>query len=195
MDHTGAMRSDGSYDEDTDTPLRATARRLVAEVPLVNNHPDIAGALRRAGLLSIIGPALAAPFATGQITMVLAPEARGPIIAALVAVHLEVGLSIARKDDGNHPGSDIWLKSDPTWRGHSEEFQIRSFDFNENDRVLLVDDWITTGASLRALRSLASSAGASVVGATTIISKASDDTLKDLNAHRLIDFGELCQDT
>ncbi|MGA1051281.1 MAG: hypothetical protein ACO3WU_03200 [Ilumatobacteraceae bacterium] len=60
--------------------------RLVEGFPLVNEHPDVAGVLRDAELLSILGPALAEPFRRTGVTAVCAPEARGPIRGALGAV-------------------------------------------------------------------------------------------------------------
>ena len=171
---------------------RATARTAVlAGFPLVNEHPDVAGVLRRPELLALLGPALAAPYVDAGITAVCAPEARGPILGALVAVELGAGLVLVRKDERNHPGADRRVTSAPTWRGASESFQSRSWDIEVGDRVLVVDDWVTTGSSLRAVRSLVHEAGAEYVGASVLVRKADDETIDDLAVEWLVRFEEI----
>jgi len=165
--------------------------RLLAGFPLVNHHPDVAGVLRQPDLLALLGPALAEPFTDAGVTTICAPEARGPIVGALVAVELGAGLVLARKSERNHPGADRRVVSDPTWRGVSEEFQMRSWDLGSDDRVLIVDDWITTGSSIRAVRSLVKRTGAHYVGTSVIVNKADDATIDELGAAWLLRFDEI----
>lgn len=165
--------------------------RVLAEFPLVNDHPDVAGVLRRPDLLALLGPALAQPFGGAGVTAVCAPEARGPILGALVAVELGAGLVLVRKGDRNHPGADRRVESGPTWRGTTESFQTRSWDLGPGDRVLVVDDWITTGSSARAVRELAEAAGAVYVGASVLVNKADRDTVDDLAVAWLVTFAEI----
>ncbi len=122
--------------------------------PLVGGHPDVAGVLRRPDLLRLLGPTLAAPFAEQTIAVVGSPEARGPILGALVAAELGAGLMVVRKDGRNHPGANSRVESGVTWRVATETFIARSWDLDPGDRVLIVDDWITTGNSIRAVREL-----------------------------------------
>lgn len=171
--------------------LAAARRRLRDDFPLVDGHPDVAGVLRSAELLALVGPALAEPFRTEGVTAVCAPEARGPILGALVAVGLQAGLVLVRKDGRNHPGADRWVQSDPTWRGTPEVFQARSWDMSPHDRVLVVDDWVTTGSSLAAMRELIESCGADYVGAAVMVSKAAATTLTTHRVHSLVDYGDL----
>jgi len=165
--------------------------RLVEGFPLVNEHPDVAGVLRDAELLSILGPALAEPFRRTGVTAVCAPEARGPILGALVAVELGAGLVLVRKDERNHPGADRRVESAPTWRGTSELFQSRSWDLGPDDVVLVVDDWITTGSSARAVRELVESAGARYVGASVMVCKTEPRVIDELGVHWLVSFEQL----
>ncbi len=171
-------------------PSDAT-RRIASAFPLVNAHPDVAGVLRQADLLALLGPVLAAPYVDHGVTVVVAPEARGPIVGALVAVELGAGLVLARKDDRNHPGADLRITSAPTWRGHPETFQTRSFDLVATDRVLVVDDWITTGSSIRAAIEFIQTCGATYVGGSVLVNKAEPATLADLGVKAAISFSEL----
>lgn len=171
--------------------LEAARAALLAGFPMVNEHPDVAGVLRDPVLLALLGPALAEPFRASDVTVVCAPEARGPILGALVAVELGAGLVLVRKDDRNHPGADRRIMSSPTWRGTAEVFQTRSWDLGPDDRVLVVDDWITTGSSARAVRELAAAAGAGYVGASVLVSKAESATLDELAVAWLVSFDAL----
>ncbi|MGI9645745.1 MAG: phosphoribosyltransferase [Ilumatobacteraceae bacterium] len=173
------------------SPPGEARRRLLAGFPLVDDHPDVAGVLRDPGLLALLGPALAAPFRQAGVTKVLAPEARGPIIGALVALELGSGLVIARKDERNHPGADRRIESEDTWRGHPETFLGRSFDLAPDDAVAVVDDWVTTGSSLRALETLIAQAGARYCGSSVIVNKADESTIDALDVHWLVRFDEL----
>lgn len=157
----------------------------------MNDHPDVAGVLRDAELLPRVGEALAEPFRDAGVTAVLAPEARGPILGALVAVELGAGLVLARKGDSNHPGADIPVESAPTWRGIRETFLGRSFDLAPTDRVLIVDDWITTGNTMRAACNILRLLGATYLGAAVLVNKASPETIEELNVHTLVDFEDL----
>lgn len=174
-----------------DFDLDAARTRVLAGFPLVNDHPDVAGLLRQADVLGLLGPALAEPYREANVTAVCAPEARGPILGALVAVELGAGLVLVRKGDRNHPGADRRIESAPTWRGTSESFQTRSWDLGPNDRVLVVDDWITTGSSTRAVRDLAASAGATYLGASVIVNKSEPATTTELAVSWLVTFAEI----
>lgn len=165
--------------------------RLRSGFPLVAAHPDVAGLLRDAELLAELGPALAAPFRDGAVTKVLAPEARGPIVGALVAVELGAGLVLARKAGENHPGADTELVTDPTWKGAPRRFLVRSVDVTAGDRVLLVDDWVTTGHTLAALAGWVGGRSARLVGAAAIVDKTTDDVRARLGLRALVRFADI----
>lgn len=179
--------TDAHEDDQVSADVSVSAR-LVREFPLVDAHPDVAGVLRDPGLLRLLGPALVAPFRDVGITKVCAPEARGPILGALAATELGVGLVLARKDERNHPGADHRVESMPTWRGTTEVFLTRSFDFAVDDRVLVVDDWITSGSSIAALAGAIAAHGATYVGAAVLVDKAEPSTLDRLRVRALVRF-------
>lgn len=161
---------------------------LLSRFPLVDDHPDVAGLLRDPETLAVLGPALAEHARDLDISVVCAPEARGPILGALAAIELGVGMVLVRKAQRNHPGADARFEVGPTWRGHNEVFQARSGDLAPTDRVLAVDDWITTGSTLQAIRDYTESVGATYVGASVLVDKARSETLEDLDVTALLPF-------
>jgi len=171
--------------------LADARQQIAAAFPKVNDHPDVAGVLRQPALLALLGRAMAAPFADAKIDVVMSPEARGPILGALVACELRAGLILARKAKTNHPGADLIVESEPTWRGHSQTFQGRTFDLNAGERVLLVDDWVTTGNSLRAAAQLVAQCGATYVGASVLVDKADPETLVGLKIASMVAFADI----
>lgn len=173
--------------------LEFARRQLRSRFPSVDDHPDVAGVLRDRELLGLLGPALAAPLVDAGVTLVCAPEARGPILGALAATALGVGLVLARKDERNHPGADRRTVSQPTWRGTTETFLTRSFDFQPDDRVLVVDDWITSGSSIAAVRDAVVESGATYLGASVLVNKASDDVVSELGVAWLVRFDEIAR--
>jgi len=168
---------------------------LESMFPMVNDHPDVAGALRDRRVIEGIGAALSAPFADHGVTIVMSPEARGPILGALVARELGAGLVLARKVGQNHPGADIGAVSEPTWRGKPQHFQLRSTDLSPADVVVVVDDWITTGSSIRVLADTATSLGATYIGAAAIVNKAEESVCAELGVHTLVNFDTLMSQT
>jgi adenine phosphoribosyltransferase len=171
--------------------LNEARQHITAAFPVVDAHPDVAGVFRQPHLLRLVGQALAHPYRDRGVTAVVAPEARGPIVGALVAVELGAGLVLARKDGSNHPGADLRIESAPTWRGTTEVFQTRSFDLDATDRVVIVDDWITTGSSIRATAALVDRCGATLVGVAAIVDKAEPTTIAELDVHTLVDFAAI----
>ncbi len=169
-----------------------TVDELITRFPLVNDHPDVAGVLRQPDLLAAIGPLLAGPYRSAGVTKVIAPEARGPILGGLVAVELAAGLVLGRRAGTNHPGADVEIASEPTWRGQPSNFIARSFDLEPDDRVLVVDDWITTGNSIRSMIDVVERAGATHVGTAVLVDKTDESIRDELRVTSLAPFARLC---
>jgi orotate phosphoribosyltransferase len=110
---------------------------------LVLQHPDRAEQL---------GRALAARTAELRPTVVLSPALGGVIIGHEVGRALGVRAIFAERVDGA-----LALR--------------RGFTLGENDRVLVVEDVVTTGGSTRETMQVARAAGAQVVGAASIVDR------------------------
>ena len=164
---------------------------LSENFPLVNDHPDVAGLLGDPYILQNLGAAMASSFHDEGITKVIAPEARGPVLGALVATCLKAGFVLLRKEGRNHPGADKTITSEQTWTGERIRFLTRSFDLDESDRILVVDDWATTGNTIRVAKQFANQIGATYIGSSVIVNKANPAILEELNISWLVSFDDL----
>jgi orotate phosphoribosyltransferase len=113
---------------------------------LVLQHPDVATEL---------GAALAGRTRHLQPTVVMSPALGGIVIGQEVARALGVRAIFAERQDGA-----LRLR--------------RGFSLAPADRVLVVEDVITTGGSTRETIEVAAAAGAPVVAAAAIIDRGSD---------------------
>ena len=164
---------------------------LTKNFPLVNDHPDVAGLLGEPYILQNLGAAMASPFQDEEITKVIAPEARGPVLGALVATYLKSGLVLIRKEGRNHPGADQTITSEETWTGERIRFLTRSFDLDESDRILVVDDWATTCNTIRVAKTFIEENGATYIGSSVIVNKSDTEILEALNIAWLVNFDDL----
>ena len=113
---------------------------------LVLQHPDFAERM---------GRALAARLEHLQPTVILSPALGGIVIAQEVGRALHVRAIFAERQDGK-----LTLR--------------RGFTLSPADRVVVVEDVITTGLSTRETIQAAEATGAQVLGAASIIDRGSD---------------------
>src|SRR5712691_2430811 len=119
---------------------------------LVLAHPDQAEAL---------GRAIADCTRDLRATVVLSPALGGVVIGHEVARALGVRALFAERQDGA-----LTLR--------------RGFMISETDRVLVVEDVLTTGGSTRETMQVARAAGAQVVGAASIVDRSGPSTAREL---------------
>jgi len=115
---------------------------------LVLQHPAEAEAMGKA-----LGEALAAKLADVKPTAVLSPALGGLIIGHEVARALGVRAIFAERVDGT-----LTLR--------------RGFDLTPDDRVVILEDVLTTGGSTRETMEVARARGAAVVAAAAVINRS-----------------------
>jgi orotate phosphoribosyltransferase len=125
---------------------------------LVLQYPDFAERL---------GRALADRTRHLQPTAVLSPALGGIVIGQEVGRALQVRALFAERQDGT-----LALR--------------RGFALDPSDRVLVVEDVITTGGSTRETIAVAAAAGAQVVGAASIINRGADGGTLDVPLQSLV---------
>lgn len=145
------------------------------------------------GILASLGPGLVEPFRSADVTVVVAPEARGFVLGALCAVTLGVGFVAARKPGEPRPGDRVQVTSEPDWRGRRITFTVARV-LDSGDRVLPVDDWIETGSQAFAIASAIEEMGAELVGTSVIVDQAPEKVRSALNVVGLLRHDQLPPD-
>jgi len=104
-----------------------------------------------------------------NITMIAAPESRGFIFGAPLAVALGVGLVLVRKP-GKLPHDKVGIDYDLEYG--QDRLEIHADALGPDDRVILVDDLLATGGTAAATATLIRDQGASLVEAAFVIELA-----------------------
>jgi orotate phosphoribosyltransferase len=125
---------------------------------LVLQHPEHA---------EMLGRALAARVASLEPTVVLSPALGGLVIGHEVGRALGVRAIFAERQDGI-----LTLR--------------RGFGLAARDRVLVVEDVVTTGGSTGETMKVAVAAGGHVVGAAAIVDRSGGETAFDVPFHALL---------
>jgi orotate phosphoribosyltransferase len=127
---------------------------------LVLQHPELAAAL---------GEGIASRARHLDATVVLSPALGGIVIGQEVGRALGVRAIFAERQEGK-----LSLR--------------RGFTLSAADRVLVVEDVITTGLSTRETVDVATAAGATVVGAGTIIDRGNNGATLGLPLYALVEL-------
>ena len=123
-------------------------------------------------LMFKVGRELARRFADADVTKVITAEISG-IGPALATAHaLDVPLVYARKTRPVTMTGPVFVEVAPSHTKGRDVFLMVSAEFlGPGDRVLVVDDFLASGATIAALVRLVEHAGATLVGIGTAIEK------------------------
>ena len=126
-------------------------------------------------------------FRAAAPTVVVSPEVTGFLVGPLVARSLGAGFVEAYRAGARRAIAEpmSWAEVPSDHRGEKQLLGVREGLVNPGDRVLVVDDWVATGAQVRALRSLFPYA---YVGAAVIVAEAE---IADLNIRGLLTGDDL----
>ncbi len=119
-----------------------------------------------------MGEEIAELFAGEKITKVLTIEASGIAFAFAVAAQLHVPMAFAKKHASANIGNDTYKTVVHSYtHGKDYTIVISKEYLNENDRILIVDDFLACGNALKGLMAMSHEAGATVVGCAIAIEK------------------------
>ncbi|MGW0434699.1 phosphoribosyltransferase family protein [Micromonospora sp. NPDC003197] len=155
---------------------------------------DVSGWWRDPTILARLGPALADLFRADQPTVVVSPEVTGLMLGPLVATALGVGLVPAYKE---RPDSRLiaepttWATTTADYRGRTLTLGVRDRHLRPGDRVLLVDDWVATGAQLRALYQVITARSAEPIGTAAVIADCPTGLAAELRVRALLTGADL----
>jgi adenine phosphoribosyltransferase len=105
-------------------------------------------------------------FADQEVDLIAAVEARGFLFGAPLATLLGVGLVPIRKP-GKLPHSTVAVEYELEYG--KDRLEMHSDAFKPGERVLLVDDVLATGGTMKACCELVQNAGAHIVGCAFVI--------------------------
>jgi len=152
---------------------------------------DITSILMNPAAYSYCIDAMVKQYKSGDVDAVAAVESRGFLFAAPFAERLGLPLILVRKK-GKLPGRTV-SKSYALEYGQAE-IEMHADDIPAGRRILIVDDLVATGGTLRATADLLIEAGAVPAGVFCVIGLPFlhyDETLKGLAVTTLIEyFGE-----
>ena len=115
-------------------------------------------------------------FKDEEINKILTIEASGIGIACIVAQSFNVPVVFAKKSKTKNIAGEVYTTKIESFT-HNKVYDIivsKKF-LNENDRVLIIDDFLANGCALLGLSQLVKDSGATLVGAGIIIEKGFQD--------------------
>jgi xanthine phosphoribosyltransferase len=123
-------------------------------------------------LMDLCGREFARRFAGVNATLVLTAEISGIAPALATAMHLGIPVVYARKYKPNTMPDQVYLTLAPSHtKGRMVELIVSPEYLRTSERVLIIDDFLASGATILGLVRLAETAGTQVVGIGTLIEK------------------------
>lgn len=125
-----------------------------------------------AALMDTCGREFAARFKSLGATKVLTAEISGIAPALTTALHLGIPVVYARKSKPVTMPDQVYLTLAPSHtKGRMVELIISPEYLADGEKVLIIDDFLASGATILGLVRLAEAAGATVVGIGALIEK------------------------
>ncbi len=168
------------------TDVTARLQSLVREIPDFPTEgvmfKDITPLLADPRGLRETVDVMAAPWTDDRIDLVIGMEARGFALGPPVAMALDAGFVMARKE-GKLPSSTISQSYGLEYG--SDVLEVHDDSMSEGDRVLIIDDVLATGGTAAATGRLVESVGAAVVGLVFLIALAFLDGRARIDGYRI----------
>ncbi len=124
-------------------------------------------------LMDACGREFARRFASVQATKVLTAEISGIAPALTTAIHLGLPVVYARKHKPITMPDQVYLTLAPSHtKGRTVELIVSPEYLANNERVLIIDDFLASGQTILGLVRLAEASGSQVVGIGALIEKS-----------------------
>ncbi|QWH49884.1 xanthine phosphoribosyltransferase [Bacillus mycoides] len=132
-------------------------------------------------LMQEIGKEFAKRFKEENITKIVTIESSGIAPAVMAALELGVKVVFARKRKSLTLQDNMYVANVYSFtKQETNEISLSRNHIDENDRVLIIDDFLANGQAALGLMSLVEQAGASIAGIGIVIEKAFQDGGKKL---------------
>jgi len=167
-------------------------KRLIRDVP---DFPkpgilfrDITPLLADASGLALSIELLANPFRGHHVDLVIGAESRGFIFGTAVACCLSAGFGLVRKP-GKLPSQTVSISYDLEYG--TDTLQMHADAIRPGQRVLIVDDVLATGGTMRACCDLVRQLGGEIVAAavlTELVALGGRAKVGDVPVHSVIQY-------
>jgi len=144
---------------------KALANDILKVDPFINHQVDPV-------LMDACGKEFARLFKSTEPTKILTAEISGIAPALMTAMHLGIPVVYARKHKPVTMPDTVYLTVAPSHtKGHMVELIVSPEYLANGERVLIIDDFLASGATIVGLVRLAQTAGAKLVGIGALIEK------------------------
>ncbi len=123
-------------------------------------------------LICEIGKEFRRRFSSNKINKILTIEASGIGIACIAAQYFSVPVVFAKKGANRNVGDNIYKADVYSFtKGTTTTIGISKDYLNENDHILIIDDFMANGKAVHGLINIINQAGATVEGVGIVIEK------------------------
>ncbi|MBP7844820.1 MAG: adenine phosphoribosyltransferase [Proteobacteria bacterium] len=156
-------------------------------------YKDITPVLQDGRLFARIVERMVKQFYDKRVDYVISPECRGFVLGSAVAIRLGAGFIPARKK-GRLPFKTIKVTYNSDYPDVSKEENvlfIHEDALRKGNRILIIDDMLSSGGTIRACKNLVETLGGEVVGAGVMVDLGdarSKDILQDLSVYSCVRF-------
>lgn len=138
-------------------------------------------------LMDLAGQEFARLFANVSATKILTAEISGIAPAVATGLHLNLPVVFARKRKPITMPDQVLLTLAPSHtKGRKVELIVSPEYLSRQERVLIIDDFLATGATILGLIKLAETAGSSVVGVGALIEKTFEQGRSQLESKGIL---------
>lgn len=123
-------------------------------------------------LITALGKAFYDSFSSYNINKILTIESSGIVLAFAAAQFFKVPVVFAKKGKHKNVGSDVYTSECFSYtKGESYSINVSKSYLNQEDSVLIIDDFLANGAAAESLIDIVDQAGARLVGIGIAIEK------------------------
>ena len=106
------------------------------------------------------------------VNKILTVEASGIALASMTGYVMGCPMVFAKKSKSSNISDNVWTAEVYSFtHGNVNNIMVSKYYLSQGDKVLIIDDFLATGAALIGLRQLCENAGAEVIGAAISIEK------------------------
>lgn len=166
---------------------------LALEEKIVNEGEILSGGVLKVGsflnqridarFVMEMGEEIARLYADEKITKVFTIESSGIAIAMAAALEMNVPFVFAKKNKSTNVGDDVYTSRVHSFtHGNTYDAVVSKEFINEEDTILIVDDFLAHGNALIGLIDMVNQSGARLAGAAIAIEKGFQGGGDDLRA-------------